>query len=131
MATQNENARLAFRAIVDTRASKAMPKSNGGEYVLHTCTITEVPDAKLAALIGKPVTGTRTTKVVRDGAVVEKDGVEQGQEVTLYYSAVPKNDGSGMKHFWEIATQPIATSDEELDAFFAGAEVLSSQNSLA
>lgn len=98
---------MELKAIVSGTASKTMTKSNGAEYVLINCEITEGP-AK-----GKIVAGTRTT-INADG--IEKSIPEVGQEVVLHVTAVDSTSQPGkLVIFYEIGTNSTASHDEMAD----------------
>lgn len=93
-----------FKAIVKSGASAVQSKTNGGQYVLHNCEITEGP------LKGLVVTGTRTVKNAQGKA---KEPVALNTEVMLHLTRVPSTqDPSKMVNFFEISTGMSASQDE-------------------
>ena len=103
-----------FKAVVKSDATFTGTKTfdNGvqGKYNLHNVEILDGP------LKGMLVAGTQTI-VNKAGKAKEPVGV--GQEVVIYHRAEPKADGSGNKHFFEIATGEMSASDADIDAILA------------
>lgn len=96
-----------YDAIILSPASKTMPKSNGGSYVLHNAQITSEGPLK-----GMIVTSTRTMK---NASGDTKKGVEVDQEVTLHLTVLTNAEGK-VKPFFEIATGSTATADADIIA---------------
>ena len=105
-----------FKAVVKSEATftgvKEFKNGKQGKYNLHNVEILDGP------LKGAIVAGTRT--VLNDKGVV-KEPVGVGQEVVVYHRVEPKADGSGNKHFFEIATGEMSASDADIDAILAKA----------
>lgn len=99
-----------FKAVVKSDATFTGTKSNGGSYVLHNVEILDGP------LKGMSVAGTRT---VLNAKGEKKEPLSVGQSVVVYHRAEPKADGSGNKHFFEIATGEMSASDADIDAILA------------
>ncbi len=101
-----------FKATIKGNASEQVwTKSNGAEYVLIQCLITEGP------LKGQLVSGTRTIKS-KEGK--EKSIPSIGDNITLYHRALPSTSGSGYKHFFEISSGVMSASDDTLTALLNG-----------
>ena len=101
-----------FKATIKGNASEQVwTKSNGAEYVLIQCLITDGP------LKGQLVSGTRTIKS-KDGKTKSIPSIDDN--ITLYHRALPSTTGSGYKHFFEISTGVMSASDDTLTALLNG-----------
>lgn len=110
-----------FKAvIVGENYSPVMNKSNGGQFRLVDCKITEDGPLK-----GLTVPGTLT---IKNAEGKEKELREVGEEVTLYHTQLPseKHKG-GFMHFFEIGSGINTASMEELTNAFASINVASEQ----
>ena len=112
--------RQTFKAKVTGVGSETRQKSNGGEYVLQNCIITEGP------LAGKTVLGTRTTKNA-DGKT--KEQVPVNTEVQLFLTRVESTNGEGMFNFFEISAG-LTASQDELNALLDQGNVALVQNAM-
>lgn len=111
MSTSTNNvARLSMTAIIKSKPSKVLPKSNKGQYVLLDCLITS------GKATGMLVTGTRTV-LTKDAEV--KEIPEIGTEITLYHTVLPSTkEGEKNVHFFEISLRGDTASNAELDDIF-------------
>lgn len=104
------NETKSYKAVVMSKPSKEMDKSNGAKYVLITCEILEGP-AK-----GAKVAATRT---ILNGAGKDKDIPLEGEEVTLYHTYMESTTNEGeYVHFFEISTGIPQTDNNELSRLF-------------
>lgn len=100
---------------VKTAASTKMPKSNGGEYVLHNCVILHGPDE------GRMIAVQRTT---RNAEGVEKSPFQVGDVITAYPTTIEGRNGKKVT-FFEGQGQQTASMEEATDiaSRYANAEV--------